>query len=196
LILVPVTVTDSRNGFVTGLHRENFRVFESRREQQLLFFSSEDTPVSVGIIFDVSESMSGKLSMARQAVPSFLRTVNPDDEIFLVAFNGRPTLVQDFASDSAQVQSRLMEYPAAGRTAVFDSVYMGLHHLRKARHGRRALLVFTDREENSSRYTRGGLKDLVLESDAQIHTRSDSRHGNGSARITTSVLKSPPLPAA
>src|SRR5262249_10613481 len=78
LVLIPVTVTDPMNRFVTGLEKENFKIFEDKQEQQLQQFSNEDAPLSIGVLFDVSGSMGSKLSKSRQAVAQFFRTANPE----------------------------------------------------------------------------------------------------------------------
>ena len=88
LVLVNMTVTDPLDRVVTGLEKENFRVFEDGREQEILTLSSEDVPISIGVIFDMSGSMSDKIGRARQAAVQFLKTANPrDDEFFMVSFN-------------------------------------------------------------------------------------------------------------
>src|SRR5215203_1007455 len=87
LVLIPVTVTDPLNRFVTGLERENFKLFEDKKEQDISAFSSEDAPLSIGVIFDCSGSMGRKLEKSRLAVAQFFKTANPDDEFFLVQFN-------------------------------------------------------------------------------------------------------------
>src|SRR5262245_9947055 len=94
LVLIPVTVTDPLNRFVTGLDKDNFRVFEDKKEQQLTQFSSEDAPLAVGVIFDCSGSMGHKLEKSRLAVAQFFKTANPEDEFFLVTFADRAELVQ------------------------------------------------------------------------------------------------------
>ena len=92
-MLIPVTVTDPLNRFVTGLEKENFSVFEDKVEQEIAQFSSEDAPLSVGVVFDCSGSMGNKLDKSRQAVAQFFKTANPEDEFFLVQFNDRPQLI-------------------------------------------------------------------------------------------------------
>ena len=89
LVLVNMTVTDPNDRLVAGLEKENFRVFEDGREQEIATFSSEDVPISIGVIFDMSGSMSDKIGRARQAAVQFLHTANPRDEFFMVSFNDR-----------------------------------------------------------------------------------------------------------
>ena len=169
LVLINVTVTDPLNRFVTGLEKDNFRLFEDKSEQKLSHFASEDAPLSVGLVFDTSGSMGSKLSKSRQAVSQFFKTANPQDEFFLVQFNDRPELVQDFTTSLEEIQNRLTFTQAKGRTALLDGVRMALHTMKKARNTRKALLIISDGGDNSSRYTETEIKNLVREADVQIY---------------------------
>src|SRR5574340_89370 len=108
LVLVPATVTDPMNRLVTGLEKENFVVLEDGKPQEVRHFSSEDAPISLGVIFDMSGSMSNKIDKAREAVVEFFRTANPQDEFFMIAFNDRPELVSDFTTSIEKIQGQLV----------------------------------------------------------------------------------------
>jgi len=169
LVQIPVTVMDPLNRFVTGLEKENFRVFEDKKEQVVTAFSSEDAPLSVGVVFDCSGSMGAKLEKSRQAVAQFFKTANPEDEFFLVQFNDRAELVQPFTTSLEQIQNRLTFTQSKGRTALLDAIYLALHQMKKGRNPRKALLVISDGGDNNSRYTEGEIKNLVREADVQIY---------------------------
>ncbi len=169
LVLIPVTVTDPMNRFVTGLERENFKVFEDKKEQMISSFSSEDAPLSIGVIFDCSGSMGKKLEKSRQAVSQFFKTANPEDEFFLVQFGDTADMVQGFTHNLEEIQNRLTFTQSKGRTALLDALYFGLHEMKKARNPRRALLVISDGGDNNSRYSEGEIKNLVKEADVQIY---------------------------
>jgi Ca-activated chloride channel homolog len=169
LVLIPVTVTDPLNRFVTGLERENFRIFEDKIEQKVTHFASEDAPLSVGLVFDTSGSMGSKLDKSRQAVAQFFKTANPEDEFFLIQFNDRPEMVVDFTTHLEEIQNRLTFTQSKGRTALLDAVYMALHKMKKAKNARKALLIISDGGDNSSRYTESEIKNLVREADVQIY---------------------------
>ncbi|MBZ5582630.1 MAG: VWA domain-containing protein [Acidobacteriia bacterium] len=169
LVLIPVTVTDPMNRFVTGLEKENFKLFEDKTEQAITQFSSEDAPVSVGVIFDCSGSMGSKLEKSRLAVAQFFKTANPEDESFLVQFNDGAQLVQPFTSNLEEIQNRLTFTQSKGRTALLDAVYLGLHEMKKGRNPRKALLIISDGGDNNSRYTESEIKNLVKEADVQIY---------------------------
>jgi Ca-activated chloride channel family protein len=92
LVLVPVSVTDPMNRLVTGLEKDNFQLSDNGQPQEIRHFSSEDAPISLGVIFDMSGSMSNKIDKSRDAVVEFFRTANPQDEFFLVTFSEKPEL--------------------------------------------------------------------------------------------------------
>ncbi len=169
LVLIPVTVTDPFNRFVTGLDKENFKVMEDRKEQIISQFSSEDAPLSVGVIFDCSGSMGQKLEKSRLAVAQFFKTSNPEDEFFLVQFSDSADLIQPFTSNLEDIQNRLTFTRSKGRTALLDAIYLGLHEMKKARNARKALLLISDGGDNNSRYTEGEVKNLVKEADVQVY---------------------------
>jgi len=169
LVLIPVTVTDPLNRFVTGLEKENFKLAEDKVDQIITSFSSEDAPISVGVIFDCSGSMSNKMDKSRQAVAQFFKTANPEDEFFLVQFSNDAQMIQPFTHNLEEIQNRLTFTQAKGQTALLDAIYMGLHEMKKAQNPRKALLIISDGGDNNSRYTTTEVKNLVKEADTQIY---------------------------
>ncbi len=169
LALVNVTVTDPYNRLVTGLETDNFRVFEDNVEQEVVTFSAEDVPISIGVIFDFSGSMSNKVGKAREAAVQFFKTANPQDEFFLVSFNERAELTSSFTNSVEDLQSRMMLMAPKGRTALLDAIYLGLSQMRGAHNGKRALLILSDGGDNHSRYNESDIKRLVKEADTQLY---------------------------
>lgn len=169
LALVNVVVTDPYNRLVTGLDSDNFRVLEDNVEQEIVNFSAEDVPISIGVIFDCSGSMSNKLGKAREAAIEFFKTANPEDEFFLVSFNERAELTSSFTGSVEDLQSRLMLTASKGRTALLDAIYLGLSQMRSAHNGKRALLILSDGGDNHSRYQESDIKRLVKEADTQLY---------------------------
>ena len=169
LVLIPVTVTDPLNRFVTGLEKENFKLTEDKLPQDITQFSSEDAPLSVGVVFDCSGSMGHKLDKSRQAVAQFFKLSNPDDEFFLVQFNDSASLIQPFTRNLEEIQNKLAFTQSKGRTALLDAVYMAMHEMKKAKNPRKALLLISDGGDNSSRYSESEIKALVKEADVQVY---------------------------
>jgi Ca-activated chloride channel family protein len=188
-VLVTATVTDREGRFVTGLEKENFKIAEDKVPQEILDFSSEDIPVSVGIVFDVSGSMKDKLKTAVQAAITFLKGGSPDDEYFLVEFSDKPT-GSEFTNDIAKLQQRFMFSKAKGRTALYDAVYMGLSKLEESNNAKRALLLITDGEDNRSRYTFSNVKQYIKEKDVQMYSIGiSSGPGDSSAEQGKALLR-------
>jgi Ca-activated chloride channel family protein len=170
LVLVPVTVTDPANRLVTGLDKENFALYEGKEQQELRHFSSEDAPISLGVIFDMSGSMNSKIERAREAVAEFFKTANPQDEFFLVAFADKPEEISDFTQSVEDLQGKLIFTVPKGRTALLDAIYLGLSKMRQAKYPKKALLIISDGGDNHSRYTEGEIKALVKEADVMVYS--------------------------
>lgn len=178
VVTVTVTVTDSYNRLVTGLDQQHFEVFEDKVKQKIEFFNDVDAPVSVGIIFDVSGSMKGKLSRALDALKAFVKTSHNDDDFFLVGFNQRANLLAEF-SDGDALMSKLTLVESKGQTALYDAAYLGLEKVKQGRHEKRVLLLISDGQDNSSRYTYGELRKILKEAGVQIYSIGIVEAGGG-----------------
>ncbi len=175
LTLIPLTVTDPMNRLVTGLEKDNFFIYEKgstgpEQIQIIKTFSTEDAPVSLGIILDLSGSMANKFNRSRQSVKAFLKTANPQDEFFVIGFNDRPEVIEDFTSNIDDVDARLALVKPGKRTALLDAIYLGVNKMKDAKYPRKALLVVSDGGDNRSRYTENELRAMVRESDVQIYS--------------------------
>jgi Ca-activated chloride channel family protein len=170
LVLVPVTVTDQKDRLVVGLGKDNFRVYDGYDQQVIRCISAEDAPISLGIIFDTSGSMYGKMERSREAVVQFLRNANPDDEFFLIGVADRPELLVNFTSSVEAIQNGISKATPDGRTALLDAVYLGLNTMRRARHERKTLLIVSDGGENHSLYNFKEVWAVVMEAGVQIYT--------------------------
>ena len=169
LVLIPVTVTDKSNRYVVGLQKKDFRLTEDGESQTIAHFSGEDSPLSIGLVFDMSGSMDNKLRISRQAAVQFLKTMNPDDEAFLVAFSDQAKLVSGFTNDSAGIQQKLLAQQPGGLTALLDATQMALQEMKKAKNPRKAILIISDGGDNNSRYTSSQIENLVREADVQLY---------------------------
>lgn len=169
MALINVTVTDPTGRMVTGLGKEHFLLSEDKKRQVIEQFGAEEAPLSLAVVFDASGSMGYKMGKAREAVAQFFKTVNPEDEFFLVQFNNRPEMVTGFTRSLEEIQSRLTFVRSKGRTALLDAIYLALNQMKQARNNQKALLVISDGGDNSSRYTPREIKRTVRESDVQIY---------------------------
>jgi Ca-activated chloride channel family protein len=169
LVLVPVTITDPLNRLVTGLEKDNFQLYEGNAQQEIKSFSSEDAPVSLGVIFDSSGSMSSKMGRAKDAVVEFFKTANPQDEFFMITFSDEPEAVTDFTNSVDEIQNKLVFAVPRRRTALLDAIYMGVSKMRQAKYAKKALLIISDGGDNHSRYTENEIKSVVKEADVMIY---------------------------
>jgi Ca-activated chloride channel family protein len=170
LVLVPVAVVDEHNHPVTGLAKENFRVFDNGAERTISDFAMEDEPIAVGLVFDHSGSVGGSIQAEAGATRLFLETSNPNDEFFLVIFAGNPEVTLPLTQDPGKIQSRVFRIQSSGWTALYDAVMLGLHELEKSNLKRKALLVVSDGGENNSRFSHRDLRRRIEESDALIYS--------------------------
>jgi Ca-activated chloride channel homolog len=178
LVSLPVTVVDPYNRLVTGLERKHFEIFEDKVKQDIDGFRDADMPVSVGIIFDVSGSMKGKLDRAREAMKAFVETSHAEDDYFLIGFNQRANLIAEF-SDGQALLNKLMLVETKGQTALYDASYLGIEKVKQGRHLKHAILMISDGQDNSSRYTYGELRKLLKESGVQVYCIGIVEMGGG-----------------
>jgi Ca-activated chloride channel family protein len=170
LVLVPVTVMDQSHRIITGLAPENFVLSEDKHPQPIKYFWSEDGPVSVGIVLDVSGSMNTKIDRAREAVEALLKGSNPQDEFFLITFANRPTLIQDFTKNVDELQSNLLFATPKGRTSLLDALVLAVNNMKNAQYRRKALVIISDGGDNCSRYTEKEVKSLIKEADVLVYS--------------------------
>ena len=166
LVTLTLTVTDLYGRNVSGLTKKAFSVTDNNQDQDITYFSDSDSPVSVGILFDVSGSMSGeKIQKARKALERFVATSHPSDEYFLIAFNNRAQLLLDRTRDGDAVLQKLTLVEPKRNTALYDAVYLGVDRVSRGSHQKRALLIISDGQDNASRYNFGEVRRIMKESD-------------------------------
>lgn len=178
VVTLSVTVTDPFNRLVTGLDKQHFEIFEDKVKQNIAFFRDEDVPVSVGIVFDVSGSMKGKIDRAREALKAFIQTCHAQDDFFLVGFNQRANLLAEF-TDGDTLSNKLMLIDPKGQTALYDAAYLGIEKVKQGRHQKRAILLISDGQDNSSRYTYSELRKMLKEANVQIYSIGIVEIGGG-----------------
>jgi len=174
LVLLDVSVKDPAGGFVSGLTKESFKVFENGKRQEISQFANSDIPVTVGIAVDESGSMRPKRAQVVTAGLVFIQASNPMDEMFIVNFNEKPRrgLPDEalFSDNIQKLRSALWQGVPEGRTALYDAIEMSLHQLEFGRQAKKTLVVISDGGDNNSRHTLAEVKDDVLSSLVTIYT--------------------------
>jgi len=168
LVLVPTTVTDHMNRPIVDLQKQDFGIFEDNAQQQIRYFGEEDAPISVGMILDVSRSMTNKIDTERAAVAEFFNRANPRDDYFVISLADHP-LIADTTQSLEEIQQKLALVIPDGHTALLDAIYLGVSKMRTARYPRRALLIISDGGDNHSHYTAKETKSMVQESGVMVY---------------------------
>lgn len=169
LVLVPVHVTTVDGASVTNLNRENFQVSEDGIPQKITYFTKEDAPLSIGLLFDTSGSMHNKIRKSSEAAATFFKTANAEDEFFLIEFSDRAKLTVPFTRDSDEIYKRIAHVKPFGRTSLLDAIHLALLEMRNAHNPRKAIVIVSDGGDNRSRYTEAEVRNAMLESDVQLY---------------------------
>ena len=185
LVVLYVNVFNERSDAVPNLPQSGFRVFEDDKPQEIVFFSSADVPVAVGLILDNSGSMIGRGRLVLTGSTAFARSSHPEDELFTIHFNEKVQYglapATPFTNHPPLLLAAISRYRASGRTALHDAVISGLRHLERASHQKRVLVVLSDGEDNASHYSEDDMIEHARRSDAIVYTVSNADRRVGMA---------------
>jgi VWFA-related protein len=172
LVVLHATVLDKKGRMVNDLKQDDFRVYEDGTLQKLAVFSHADIPVTLGIVIDDSGSMREKRQAVNASALTFVKTSNPQDQVFVVNFNDVYYLDTpgEFASNIEDLKAALDKIDSRGGTALYDAVYASLDHVKLGNRDKKVLLVVTDGEDNASRYSFEELLRYAQKSNAVIYT--------------------------
>jgi VWFA-related protein len=174
LVVLRATVRDRKGAPVSGLTKENFQVYEDKALQRIESFSHDDIPVTVGLVIDSSGSMRPKRSDVISAALAFVRSSNPEDQIFVVNFNEHVSLGlsanSPFTSDAAQLETALSRNVITGMTALYDAIATGLEQLQRGKWDKKVLVVVSDGGDNASKGNLAQVMSMVSQSNAVIYT--------------------------
>jgi VWFA-related protein len=169
MVLVPVSVTDPLDRPVTTLPKESFRVLEDGVEQRITTFAQEESPVSLGLLFDSSGSMKNRIDASIESLRLLFTTTIPGDEFFLVQFADRARLMCGFTPDPEDIRASLGLVQARGWTALLDAMALGSHQMRSAKNHRKIMLVLSDGNDNNSAFSEPEIRHMVVESDLRVY---------------------------
>jgi Ca-activated chloride channel homolog len=170
MVVMHTSVTDKNGNFVSGLKKENFKLFEDGIEQEIVQFSQEDVPVSLGILVDLSGSMRNKVEDVTKAALAFIRAGNPQDQVFLIGFNDQVELLQDYTNNIDDISDAIENTVVTGGTALYDAIYLGVQKAHDGVEPKKAIIVISDGEDRDSYYKLGEMVAKVQESDVQIYS--------------------------
>lgn len=171
LVNVTATVTDMSGRFVSGLRKEDFRLYQDDQLQPITHFDSERVPVSLGIVVDTSGSMAGeKMAAAKAALNRFvLDLLGPEDEVFLYRFDSRPELVHEWTTDRYRVSAALNRIQPRGGTAMYDAISEVIPLAQSGKHRKKALVLISDGNDTSSQTALMDLKEQIRETEVLVY---------------------------
>jgi Ca-activated chloride channel family protein len=194
LINVTATVTDGEGRFVSGLRKEDFRVYEDGELQEITHFNSDRSPVSLGIALDTSGSMtSDKMSAARAAIDRFVYDLlESADELFFLQFANRPHVIQEWTTDRRAISRAVARVLPAGGTALYDAIAESIPVASIGQHAKKALLVISDGNDTNSRLGVKELRGLIRESEVLVYALGVD--GTAPVARSTPTIQLPPFP--
>jgi Ca-activated chloride channel homolog len=171
LVRMQVAVVDKKGNFVPELKAQNFRVWENGILQKVEAFTGEDIPVAAGLVIDNSASMKSKRPRVNAAALDFVKSSNPQDQMFVVNFNDEYYLDmdEDFTNDQSVLKAALERIDSRGGTALYDAILGSIHHMRKAARDKKVLLVVTDGEDRDSQHTLDQTVEMAAKSNVMIY---------------------------
>lgn len=173
IVAVPVSVTDGKGNFVSGLTVRDFTVIDDGQSQLITFFEQQDSPVTVGLLIDHSGSMGPKLPEVGAAISSFAESSNPRDQMFVIDFGDTVSIRlfdgRSFTSNPAQIEHAITSVWARGRTTLYDAIAEGITHLKLGQWNKRALIIVSDGGDNASHYKFNQILEMARSSHAAIY---------------------------
>ena len=171
LINVTATVSDDAGRFVSGLRQTDFTIYEDNEKQEITHFSADRVPVSLGILLDVSGSMSPeKMDSARAAINRFTQQLlDPEDELFLMTFSRSADLVQDWTRDRRAISRAMQRVEPDGGTAMYDAIADALPIAGSGRHEKKAILLISDGNDRNSSISVNELRQAIRESEVLVY---------------------------
>lgn len=169
MVLVPVTVSDGLDRPVMGLNRQSFALYEDNQQQNIRYFATEDAPISVALLIDLSKSMRSKFITEQPAVSEFFKNANSQDDYLAISFSDRPKILADTTDSIDVIESNLAAQRPDGNTALLDAVSFGETQMRTAQYRRKVLLIISDGGDNHSRHRMRQIKKMVQDSDIEVY---------------------------
>ena len=177
LVTVNVIVTDRKGRYVKGLTSDQFEVYDNQVRQQIVHFSSEAAPVSIGIVYEIHETAPERVGATLSAIKQFTQGLSNQDDFFFLAFSRHGTGTSDFIPTASQILDHLQIVKPGGPSSLYDAVFLASEQLRKRRNLKKALLIISDGEDDRSRHSYKELRSRLRTFDVQIYAIAIAHSG-------------------
>ena len=159
MVTLNLSVWSKNKGYLRGLSDKNFEIFDGKTKQPIEFFKQQDEPLSVGILFDLSDSMENRagqseIPLAVDGLISFINASNPQNEYFIIAFAREAATLLEPTQNRKEIETALkilLSGKKGGNTSFFDALNGGFEKLSKGRFDKKMLLVVSDGVDNNSK---------------------------------------------
>jgi len=172
LVKVPLSVFDVEGNLISGLSREDFRIWEDQAAQEIRSFGMDNNPVSVVLLVDISTSGKTELKKIKEAAEEFAEALSPEDRISLIAFDEGVHRILDWTNEAKKVRKALSQLQPGLRTSLYDAMYAAAQNQLKGIEGRKAIILLTDCLDNHSRVSFHQASLAVVQSQASLYVVS------------------------
>jgi VWFA-related protein len=151
LVNIPLLVSDRAGRFIPQLDKGDFLLYEDGVRQEVAFFGDEKVPFNVAMLLDVSPSVQGNLENIQDAAIEFVRQLRADDRVMVVSFDRNVHYLTDLTSNRRELEYAIRRSQTGSGTSVYDAVYEVVSQRLRNIEGRKALILFSDGEDTTSR---------------------------------------------
>ena len=183
LVGLNVSVTDSKGRHITGLTKDQFQVFDNNVKQEIAFFSGEEEPLSIGIVYDVHSTTPERTKAVLKSLKSFVKTLRQEDDFFVMVFNEHGSGIVDFVPTSEQISQQLTLGDTRGSKALYDAIFQSFERIQKARNSKKALLIISDGNDHQSRHSYKEVRQQISRFNVQVYGISIAKTMNYASAI-------------
>jgi VWFA-related protein len=151
LVTIPVSVLDRDGRFISGLRKDDFRIFEDGSEQQVAYFATTEEPFTVALVLDTSGSTRFKLEDIQDAAIAFLDQLRPEDKVVVISFDESVRVLSEATNDRGMLRNAIRRTRAGGGTRLYDAVDLAIQQQLARARGRKAIVLFTDGVDTASK---------------------------------------------
>ncbi|MFB0519623.1 MAG: VWA domain-containing protein, partial [Acidobacteriota bacterium] len=170
LVTLDVTVTDKRNKYIYGLDKDDFRVYEDDALQAITHFTPEGRPLVIGLLLDSSGSMWGlKIIRAKEGAKKFIHTLKDDEEAFIIDFDSKVKVLQDFTSDKGELLATVDSVVADGATNLNKALWEAIKKLED-KTGKKAIILLSDGKDTVQEMTEEQVLEAAKRAEVKIYS--------------------------
>ena len=151
LVTIPVSVFDRNGLYIPGLNQSDFKIFEDGKEQEIAYFATSDKPFTVILLLDTSPSTEYKIDEIRAAAVAFVDQLKPQDRVMVIEFDANVHVLTEATNDRQLIYKGIRNADFGSGTSLYEAVEFSLKKQLSKIEGRKAIVLFTDGVDTTSR---------------------------------------------